>query len=57
MNGANAARLALTLPLVTWRMLTTLSIDQRVMWIVWAWGLLVLGRLTARWRRRPSRPA
>ncbi|MDQ3995662.1 MAG: hypothetical protein M3303_01450, partial [Gemmatimonadota bacterium] len=29
-------RLALTVPIVTWRMLTTLSTDQRVMWVVWA---------------------
>ncbi|MDQ3950930.1 MAG: hypothetical protein M3282_11375 [Gemmatimonadota bacterium] len=32
--------LALTVPLVTWRMLTTLSADQRVMWILWAWLLV-----------------
>ena len=35
-NGS-PLRLALTAPLVTWRMLTMLSADQRVMWIVWAW--------------------
>jgi hypothetical protein len=32
-------RLALTVPLVTWRMLTTLSADQRVTWVIWAWVL------------------
>jgi len=32
-------RVALTVPLVAWRMLTTLSVDQRVMWVVWAWLL------------------
>jgi hypothetical protein len=36
------ALLALTVPLVTWRMLTTLSTDQRVMWLVWAWVLALL---------------
>jgi hypothetical protein len=42
------ALLALTVPLVTWRMLTTLSTDQRVMWIVWAWALAL-----AWWWLRP----
>jgi hypothetical protein len=36
--------LALTVPRVTWRMLTTLSTDQRVMWVVWAWGLALAWR-------------
>ncbi|MFN2566156.1 MAG: hypothetical protein ABR499_14260 [Gemmatimonadaceae bacterium] len=35
----SALRVALTVPLVAWRMLTTLSSDQRVMWVVWAWVL------------------
>jgi hypothetical protein len=38
-TGGNPALHALTVPLVSWRMLTTLSADQRVMWIVWAWVL------------------
>jgi hypothetical protein len=48
--------LALTVPLVTWRMLTTLSADQRVMWVVWAWGL-VGARFVVRgaWKRRGAR--
>jgi hypothetical protein len=37
-------RLGLTVPLVTWRMLTTLSLDQRVMWVVWAWLLALAWR-------------
>lgn len=52
LNGGNALELALTLPLVAWRMLTTLSVDERVMWIVWAWAITVAVRLTSAWRRR-----
>jgi hypothetical protein len=37
-------RLALTVPLVTWRMLTTLSVDQRVMWVICAWLLALAWR-------------
>jgi hypothetical protein len=40
----NPVWLALTAPLITWRMLTTLSADQRVMWVVWTWGLALLWR-------------
>ena len=29
-------------PLVAWRMLTTLSADERVMWIVWTWAIVLL---------------
>jgi hypothetical protein len=52
----SAWRLALTAPLVSWRLLTTLSPDQRVMWVVWAWvlvGARLAGR-SARQRRRAS---
>jgi hypothetical protein len=36
--------LAVTVPLVAWRMLTTLSADQRVVWVVWAWALTLVWR-------------
>lgn len=55
MNGGNPVELALTLPLVTWRMLTTLSGDERVAWIVWTWAVFLLVRLAA--RRRGHRAA
>ena len=51
-NGSNALELALTLPLVTWRMLTTLSGDERVAWIVWTWAVVLLARLVAHRRGR-----
>jgi hypothetical protein len=52
----NPIRLVLTVPLVGWRMLTTLSTDQRVMWIVWAWVIALLW-LGARSRVRGMRGA
>src|SRR5204863_254211 len=57
LNGGNALELTLTLPIVIWRMLATLSVDERVMWIVWVWAITVAVRLTSAWRRRRrSRP-
>ncbi len=46
--------LPLTVPLVTWGMMRSLSSDERVMWIVWAVGLFLLSRL--RWARRRGPP-
>lgn len=44
------SRVVLTVPLVTWRMFTTLSADQRVMWVVWAWALVLVVRgARSRW--------
>lgn len=45
-------RLVATLPLVTSRMFTMLSDDERVSWLLWIWGL-VLARFA--WRRRRPR--
>jgi hypothetical protein len=50
-------RLALAVPLATWRMLTTLSTDQRVSWIIWAWVLAAawfVGRAARERRRQPG---
>jgi hypothetical protein len=52
LNGGNALELAFTLPIVAWRMFTTLSVDERVMWVLWVWALYVVWRLTGSWRRR-----
>lgn len=43
-------RLALTAPLVAWRMFTTLSADQRVMWVIWAWVLVGARLAVSRFR-------
>jgi len=42
----------MTLPMVAWRMLTTISVDERVMWIVWIWALSLAWRGTSTWLRR-----
>lgn len=58
MNGTNVVELVLTLPVVTWGMLRTLSADERVMWIVWTWAVALLVRgVTASRRRRHLRVA
>ena len=52
LNTRSGLELTLTLPLVTWGMLTTLSTDERVMWVIWIWASAVAVRLTTTWRRR-----
>ena len=54
LNESNLLELALTLPSTTWRMWTTLSSDERVMWLVWVWTLVLVARLAARRRRLPA---
>jgi len=56
MNGSHPVELALTLPLVAWRMLTTLSADERVMWLVWVWGIAGVVWLVRSRRARHHRP-
>jgi hypothetical protein len=53
-DGDTPLSIAFTAPVVAWRMLTTLSPDERVMWIVWAWGIVLLGGAWRRFRERPS---
>jgi len=53
----NAFEVALAAPLVTWRMFTTLSADERVMWIIWIWAVLALARASRQYRPRPSAAA
>ncbi len=49
-NTSNTAwRRAATAPLVAWRMLTMLSDNERVSWLIWIWAI-VLVRFA--WRRR-----
>ena len=52
LNGGNALELTLTLPIVVWSMFTTLSVDERVIWLVWIWAVVLAWRLTGGWRRR-----
>ena len=52
LNGGNALELALTLPVVIWNMFTTLSVDERVAWVIWVWVMALVWRLTSNSRRR-----
>lgn len=52
-NPGSPALLPLSLPMVAWRMFTTLNVEQRVSWIAWAW-LLWLALLL--WRRSRVSP-
>jgi len=56
-DGQNPVALALTAPVVAWGMLTTLSADERVMWLIWTWGVVLLVRGLRRYRPRPSAAA
>lgn len=50
--GNSPILLALTAPVAFWRMLTTLSADERVMWLIWIWVIVLVVRGSARWKRR-----
>ena len=56
-GGQNPLSLALTGPLVTWRMFTTLSADERVMWLIWTWAVVGLVRVARRYRVRQAAAA
>jgi hypothetical protein len=56
-DGTTPISLALAGPFVAWRMLTTLGPDERVMWLVWTWGLVAVVRGLRRYRIRPSATA
>ena len=55
--GTDPVSLVFSAPLVAWRMLTTLSPDERVLWLIWAWGLVILIRGLHAYRIRPSATA
>lgn len=56
-DGTAPVALAFALPAVAWRMFTTLTADERVMWLVWAWGLVLVARGVRIYRRRPATTA
>lgn len=56
-GGQNPLALLLAAPLITWRMFTMLSADERVAWIIWVWALVVVVRGLKRMRVRPSAAA
>jgi hypothetical protein len=51
-----AALVPFTLPLVTWGMLRTLSVDERIVWFAWIAAVLLLSRVRGMRRRRPGEP-
>jgi hypothetical protein len=53
-GGANPLSLLLAAPVIAWRMLTTLSPDERVLWLLWTWALVFVARGARRMRLRPS---
>jgi len=58
-GGASPIGLAFAAPAIFLRMLTTLSADERVMWIVWVWAIALAPRVwrSMRVRRTPLPPA
>ena len=46
--------LPLTVPLVTWGMFRTLSLDERVVWLAWVAALTLLARVSRMRRRDPG---
>jgi hypothetical protein len=53
-GAENPVAVALSAPLAAWVMFTTLSADERVMWLIWTWAGVVLVRAYRRYRLRPS---
>ncbi len=49
-GGTNLLTVVLAPILVPWRMLTTLSVGERVAWLAWMWAVTLAVRW---WRRRP----
>ncbi len=56
-NGTNPAALAFAAPLIVWRMMTTLSPDERVMWLIWTWVIVIVARVIRGYRARRAAPA
>lgn len=40
--GDSVLQLVLAAPIAFWRMLTTLSLEQRLMWVIWIWALTLV---------------
>jgi hypothetical protein len=56
-DGTSPVSVAFAGPAIAWRMFTTLSADERVMWLVWTWGLVLIVRGLRNYRLRPSATA
>jgi len=51
-TGDGALAVFMALPVIVWRMFSTLSGDQRVMWVLWTWAVMLAIRGVRGWRRR-----
>ncbi|MEO7086018.1 MAG: hypothetical protein ABI442_06790 [Gemmatimonadaceae bacterium] len=56
-EASNPAEVVFAAPLVLWRMFTTLSPDERVMWLIWTWGAVLVMRAYRTYRNRPPAAA
>jgi hypothetical protein len=56
-NGTNPLALAFAGPVIAWRMCTALSPDERVLWLLWTWVIVLLWRGVRVYRARPPRTA
>jgi predicted metal-dependent phosphoesterase TrpH len=56
-DGINPLALAFASVVIPWRMLTTLSTDERVVWLIWTWAIVLIARGLRLSRLRPSRAA
>jgi predicted metal-dependent phosphoesterase TrpH len=56
-NGTNPLALAFAGVVIPWRMLTTLSTDERMARFIWTWTILIIARGLRFSRLRPSRAA
>lgn len=52
--GTSLLQLVFAAPIAMWRLLTTLAVEQRVMWIIWTWAITLIG---VTWRRGRARRA
>jgi hypothetical protein len=56
-DGTNPLALLFASAVIPWRMLTTLSTDERVVWLIWTWAIVLVVRGVRLSRLRPSRAA
>ena len=56
-TGDGALAVMFALPVVVWRMFATLSGDQRAMWLLWTWAIVLIARGVRMWRHRPRTSA
>lgn len=56
-DGTSPMSLVFAAPVVLWRMFTTLTADERVMWLVWVWGIVIVARGLRAYLRRPAHAA